>query len=358
MASLAHQNSGMEYKDHRNLGLNPFKIHTNRSDSNSKRVLKASSRSRPRSYRVPNRQNLVHPHPKISDLNFLGTTENPDDSLVIFRNENNISELNSKIKNLKFKKGLKLRKPKVVNICNLKKVKSVNHNHLGFNAKRHSNVSNGNKSLNSQKSNFSDNQVQKYDKLSRLAINRANIKPELNASRFEPKRFEYNLMCQNYISRGSSANHVNRDNRSSNNRNPDSPFMVDLTSILKPDPSKTPSTKQIAVKNRVGVIRCSANLPLSVNHNNQSSKAMNHGEREGNLTATDIPEFTLGPTVFNKNQNQPIRATKAVKHKNGPDLNTISYDDILIDEPQQNFRQISTKHSHRLKTLENENSKA
>lgn len=87
--------------------------------------LNKSNKIRPKSYRVSNRKYL-HPRQNINDISFVSNAavirqSNPDDSLVLFRDENNISQLNKKIKNLKFKKGIKLCKPKVINIENLRR---------------------------------------------------------------------------------------------------------------------------------------------------------------------------------------------------------------------------------------------
>lgn len=99
---LNSQNNPLDFKEHKNLGLNPFKVHTkNDADVENEWPLRIS-KVRPRSYRVKNR-NYLQSRVKVNDISFINKNENPDDSLVIFRDENNSSELNNKIKNLKFK---------------------------------------------------------------------------------------------------------------------------------------------------------------------------------------------------------------------------------------------------------------
>lgn len=91
----------LDYVEHKNLGLNPFKGQTNQIELSWDREFKVN-KTRPRSYRVWNR-NYLQPKVNPNDLSFLQNQNGIDDSLVIFRKDNNSSALNDKIKNLKFK---------------------------------------------------------------------------------------------------------------------------------------------------------------------------------------------------------------------------------------------------------------
>jgi hypothetical protein len=134
--SLNRSNQEIDNSVNKSL-INPFKMNIKNSSIKWRSLSK--NKARPQSYRVKKHKH-IHWYNEDVNESFVGNISvlNPcgiDDSFTSFRNENNVSSLSKdpgnvlmriplnnksnlgrKFKNLKFKKGLKLRKPKTVKI--------------------------------------------------------------------------------------------------------------------------------------------------------------------------------------------------------------------------------------------------
>ena len=225
-----------------------------------------------------------------------------------------------------------------------------------FGNKRGSNVSNDVRSVRSDNSNLSEKRLREFIKLKKLQQSDSN--PSFyNKYSEESKDIQKHppTMLQNYVTQNKSTPYVGKNSFMWNFKNkkvinnignkiqignmiklnPDSSSMINISSILNKEvSSKTPCSKNGSRidKNHIKIRHKPLKMVSSVSREYRSQN------QPQNVHPNDIPEFTLGPNIFNSKNTHQINPTKP--HINPP--NWSNYDST------KSFQHLNLKLRHKL----------